>query len=479
MAPPPEHSDAMNPRNTVKKKRSCYHCDSVDHRARDCPHCICKTCGAQGHEPPACPLATRTEEDLISNMLKVCPTAVQQPATFTYIELFAGIGGFRVALDAMGGRCLFASEIDRFARASYAENHGCDLPAGDITRIDARCVPAHDLLTGGFPCQPFSFAGARKGFGDTRGTLFREIVRLARAHRPKAMLLENVRGLEKHDQGRTLATIVHELQECGYLVTWKVMDASALLPQERLRLFIVALRNDIGSRFEFPRLPSLGRVVLDVLQPCASTAAPEALSQIEESRLTLSQHQLAKVLAQPYTQRHLQARFVCNASAAAARTLQSSYGHYMVGSQFVPVGGERVDISAPGVAAQAWRRFSARECARLQGFAETWLLHPQRSYNLLGNAVPPPLVAMIAAPLLICFGVQPMDCSDFGVCGNDSNSVRDTMAVGWEWGWQIASKLLLEAAPVDGQRRDALLRKLSSVSYSSCCPAREQQLGES
>jgi DNA-cytosine methyltransferase len=410
--------------------------------------------------PPMCPLAPRAAADLC-NMGSFGQPTVQPRAAFTYIELFAGIGGFRVALDAMGGRCVFASEIDRFARDSYAANHGGELPAGDITRIDARSVPSHDLLTAGFPCQPFSFAGARKGFGDTRGTLFREIVRLARAHQPKALLLENVRGLENHDDGRTLATIVHELRDCGYRVTWRVMDAAALLPQQRLRLFIVALRDDLDAVYEFPRLPALGRAVVDVLQPCASSTAPAALSADEENRLMLSQHQLSKVLAQPYTQRHLQARFMCNPASTAARTLQSSYGHYMVASQFVPRSCCSVPASAEAVAAEAWRRFSPRECARLQGFAESWRLHPQRSYNLLGNAVPPPLVALVAAPLLICCGVQPKNCSgSVGFIGEVEDMSR-------EWGWRVASTLLLDAAPVDGQRRDALLRLLSNAEAHS------------
>jgi DNA (cytosine-5)-methyltransferase 1 len=455
-----EQSGAVEPRNTGKKQQlGCYHCGG-DHRARECPFCICKTCGGQGHAPPMCPYSPHAAAALCDMGSFGQPNVLQQSA-FTYIELFAGIGGFRVALDAMGGRCVFASEIDRFARDSYAANHGGELPAGDIARIDARSVPSHDLLTAGFPCQPFSFSGARRGFGDTRGTLFREIVRLVRAHQPKALLLENVRGLENHDDGRTLATIVHELQDCGYRVTWRVLDAAALLPQQRLRLFIVALRDDLNTLYEFPRLPALGRAVVDILQPCASSAAPAALSADEETRLMLSQHQLLKVLAQPYTQRHLQARFLCLPASTAARTLQSSYGHYMVGSQFVPRSCCSVPVSPEAVAAEAWRRFSPRECARLQGFSETWRLHPQRSYNLLGNAVPPPLVALLAAPLLICCGVQPKDCSgsDGFICDNDDMS--------WVWGWRVASALLLDAAPVDGQRRDALLRLLSSAEAPS------------
>jgi hypothetical protein len=196
----------------------------------------------------------------------------------------------------------------------------------------------------------------------------------------------------------------------------------------------------------------------------------------------LSQHQLAKVLAQPYTQRHLLSRFLCRPTVAA-RTLQSSYGHYMVASQFVPVYGFPVDVDSNAVAQTAWRRFSARECARLQGFAETWRLHPQRAYNLLGNAVPPPLVAMVAAPLLYCCGIMPHLNIDDSRNGTGSSSIAKCEAqTCWEWGWQVARQLLLDATPVDGRRRDALQELLSTVSYSQCrltgseCPLGEPRV---
>ena len=198
-----KHTSGASP-SAKKKPRTCYHCGSPDHRARDCPACVCRRCGAAGHEPPQCPLNLPPPEDLGSFAAGLAAAA--RPAShgsFRYVELFAGIGGFRVALDVLGGRCVFASEIDRFARQSYEANHKGERPAGDITAIAASSVPPHDLLTAGFPCQPFSFSGKRGGFGDPRGTLFVEIVKLARHHRPKALLLENVRGLLGHDGGAT------------------------------------------------------------------------------------------------------------------------------------------------------------------------------------------------------------------------------------------------------------------------------------
>ena len=164
--------------------------------------------------------------------------------TFNYIELFAGIGGFRQALDKLGGQCVFASEIDKFAAQAYEVLYG-EKPAGDITKIDAASIPDHDLLVGGFPCQAFSVAGKRGGFEDTRGTLFFEIVRIAREKKPRMMLLENVKGLVGHDKGRTLETMVTALAEIGYAVDFEVLNSKYFgVPQNRERIFIVAVRAD-------------------------------------------------------------------------------------------------------------------------------------------------------------------------------------------------------------------------------------------
>lgn len=164
--------------------------------------------------------------------------------TFKYVELFAGIGGFRQALDRAGGECVFASEIDKFAAQAYEALYG-EKPAGDITKIDATSIPDHDLLVGGFPCQAFSIAGRRGGFEDTRGTLFFEIVRIAREKKPRMMLLENVKGLVGHDKGRTLETMVTALAEIGYAVDFEVLNSKYFgVPQNRERIFIVAVRAD-------------------------------------------------------------------------------------------------------------------------------------------------------------------------------------------------------------------------------------------
>ncbi|TPG88146.1 DNA (cytosine-5-)-methyltransferase [Brevibacillus laterosporus] len=162
---------------------------------------------------------------------------------FTYVSLFSGIGGFETALNALGGRCVFASEIDKHANKAYEVLYG-ESTAGDVTQIAAESVPDHDLLVGGFPCQAFSVAGKQLGFDDTRGTLFFEIARIARVKKPRMLLLENVKGLVSHDKGRTLDTIIQTLHDIGYTVDFLVLNSKYFgVPQNRERIFIVAIRN--------------------------------------------------------------------------------------------------------------------------------------------------------------------------------------------------------------------------------------------
>src|SRR5690625_4960046 len=163
---------------------------------------------------------------------------------FTYASLFSGIGGFEQALNKFGGECVFASEIDKFAAQAYETLYG-HKPAGDITKIDAKDIPDHDLLVGGFPCQSFSVAGKRKGFDDTRGTLFFDVARVAKEKQPKVVWIENVKGLVNHDKGRTLDVMIETLNEIGYTVDFDVLNSKYFgVPQNRERIFIVAIRDD-------------------------------------------------------------------------------------------------------------------------------------------------------------------------------------------------------------------------------------------
>lgn len=164
---------------------------------------------------------------------------------FKFIELFAGIGGFRQALDPLGGECVLSSEIDKFANDSYEIIYG-HRTAGDIFKIGSKEVSDHDILVGGFPCQAFSLAGKRGGFDDARGTLFFEALRIAKEKRPKVLFLENVKGLVSHDKGKTLDTMITALSEIGYAVDFNILNSKYFgVPQNRERIFIIAFREDL------------------------------------------------------------------------------------------------------------------------------------------------------------------------------------------------------------------------------------------
>jgi DNA (cytosine-5)-methyltransferase 1 len=406
-----------------KRKRSrkvCYHCKSESHRGKECPNAVCRICEEAGHDAGGC----RMKPLMPVNLGKFKGLEQRKKSSiFTYCELFAGMGGFRLALDKLGGTCVFASEVDRFCVHNYELNFG-DAPAGDICRIGNEQIPDHDFLVGGFPCQPFSSSGSRLGVDDPRGLLFREIVRILGHKQPRIFLLENVRGLYLNNNGNTLQQVVKELEACGYDVKYELLDAVKLLPQERCRLFLVGIRQDLQQEkeFQFPILPNLQRGIEDIIQ---------LDRQDELEKLILNPNQLSKVKAQKYTQEHPEARFLSNLKLPA-KTIQSSYMKYMVGSQFIPIGND-------------WRRFSSREVARLQGFPEGLQLCQHRAHHMVGNAVSPPVIAMIAAPLLEYVQLCP-NLNDHDVA----------------WGWNITKTMLLEAAP-DDSRRKALVEKLSYI----------------
>lgn len=182
-----------------------------------------------------------------------------------FIDLFAGIGGFRLALESNGAKCVFSSEINKFARQTYEANFN-ELPAGDIKLIDPKDIPDFDILCAGFPCQPFSHAGSRKGFNDERGTLFDEIIRIAEAKEPQVLFLENVPGLLSHDKGNTFNIILNKLNNIGYTVHYKILKACDYgLPTYRPRIYIIALKNK-NICFNWPHFVPLRLTMSDVLR---------------------------------------------------------------------------------------------------------------------------------------------------------------------------------------------------------------------
>jgi DNA (cytosine-5)-methyltransferase 1 len=304
--------------------------------------------------------------------------------TFTFIDLFAGIGGFHLAFSSVGGCCVFASEIDRFARKTYRANFQME-PAGDITGIEETAVPDHDILVAGFPCQPFSVAGVSKynalgyehGFRNTaKGTLFFDIARILAAKQPAAFLLENVKNLRSHDGGRTYQVILQTLkEELGYQIFDTVIDARSVVPQHRERVFIAGFRRK-GTGFTFPDFPEADRRLKEILD-----------SDVDDKYILSDR--LWQYL-QDYREKHRQRGngfgFGMPDPQGITRTLSARY--YKDGSEIL------ID-RGPGMNP---RRLTPRECARLMGFPEDFRLpcSDTQTYRQFGNSVVVPVAERIA-----------------------------------------------------------------------------------
>jgi len=326
--------------------------------------------------------------------------------TFTFIDLFAGIGGMRMGLEAAGGRCVFTSEWNAFSRTSYETNFGADHTiAGDIRAVDERDVPPHDVLAAGFPCQPFSIAGVSKknalgrphGFlCDTQGTLFFDIARLIAHHRPRAFLLENVKNLASHDKGRTFAVIRRTLaEELGYHVHWRVIDARGFVPQHRERVFVVGFREACDFSFDAVALPAEGPRLRAILHPQDGSEPAEAPFTTGAKARVADKYVLSDKLwqyLQDYAAKHRAAGngfgFGLCRPDDVARTLSARY--YKDGSEILIARGR----GNP-------RRLTPRECARLMGFdrAERGpfriAVSDTQAYKQFGNALVPAVVETI------------------------------------------------------------------------------------
>ena len=202
---------------------------------------------------------------MYDNIYKINEINNDSKNEFKYIDLFAGIGGIRMPFQNLGGKCVFSSEIDKYAAQTYEANYG-EKPSGDITQINAESIPNFDILLAGFPCQAFSIAGKRKGFEDTRGTMFFEVERILEEKKPKSFLLENVKGLTNHDHGRTFKIMLDILEnKLGYKVYYKVLNAKNFgLPQNRERIMIVGFKNH-NIDFKFPEEINKETKVGDIL----------------------------------------------------------------------------------------------------------------------------------------------------------------------------------------------------------------------
>ena len=308
--------------------------------------------------------------------------------------LFAGIGGFRIALEKAGAHCVFSSEIDKYALQVYQANFR-EKVSGDITKIAEKDIPAHDVLCAGFPCQAFSTIGKRKGFSDPRGTLFFEVLRAAKHHKPKVLLLENVKGLLTHNDGDTFETIKNSLEDIDYTVYWQILDATMFgLPQRRKRIFIVAIRNDIDKKFIFPTGSLTDRTIKDILDSNVdanffiSEERYERIFSLKEKGVT----RYEKFIIGPNDFAHTLLAVDYEVNLVVDKTL-STGNFYNKQAKFKKAGCKNATI----INAHHLRRLTPLEYKRLQGFPEDFnmCVSNKRAYYLLGNAVAVPVIAAI------------------------------------------------------------------------------------
>lgn len=353
----------------------------------------------------------RVRESVYQYLIGLAPKP-RTEGDFTFIDLFAGIGGFRLGFESVGGRCVFTSEWDKHAQQTYRANFGDHEVHGDITLIPEADIPDHDVLLAGFPCQPFSIAGVSKknalgrkhGFEcETQGTLFFDIERIIDEKRPKAFVLENVKNLVSHDRGRTFEVIRRTLEErLEYRLSWKVIDARRFVPQHRERIFIVGVRPDVGEAFDWNSVdlpsPEDGPKLRSILHPEDGSEDVDLRYLTEDgqvhSRYTLTPN-LWEYL-QNYARKHKAAGngfgFGLVGPEDVARTLSARY--YKDGSEILI----RQESGTP-------RRLTPRECARLMGFdapdREPFkiLVSDTQAYRQFGNSVAVPVVKAIAAAL--------------------------------------------------------------------------------
>lgn len=342
------------------------------------------------------------KDDFKKNLLSASALQTAANHKFTFIDLFAGIGGMRLGAQNVGGGCVFSSEFDRFSQASYFKNHH-EVPFGDITKINANDIPSHDLLLAGFPCQPFSYAGKCEGFEDqTRGTLFFDVLRIIEAKRPKIVLLENVKGFKSHQMGKTMDIALNALREAGYFPQWKILNSYDFgLPQYRERWYCIATRE--ANLYAFPEGNARGSTLREIIVHDENDKSLK-LSKFELERIkyhfsqkkgTRVQHDSSKYA--PNTKKGRHGVFSFQKPDGALRFHIGDVAKTQIQEAFYAC----LDTYAPTIIAnrtpKLWdikRKLSVREAARLQGFPDEFVFDVSnaQAYKQLGNSVSVPVI---------------------------------------------------------------------------------------
>lgn len=308
------------------------------------------------------------------NTLSLFDKIHKKESDFTFIDLFAGIGGIRIGFEDLGGECVFSSEWDKYCKVTYQTNFS-EIPYGDITQIKPAEIPPFDIILAGFPCQPFSMAGKKLGFEDARGTLFFDIAEKIKYHKPKVVFLENVKNLASHDKGKTFTVIVNTLKELGYSVFHKVLNARDFgLPQNRERLYIIGFLGSVD--FEFPEAPK------------TKTRVGDILDKDVDAKYTISDR-----LWEGHQRRKREHREKGNGFGYSLFTEDSPYTS-TISARYYKDGSE-ILIAQNG---KNPRKLTPREAARLQGFPESFQIPVSdvQAYKQFGNSVSVPVIKAIA-----------------------------------------------------------------------------------
>lgn len=296
---------------------------------------------------------------------------------YTFIDLFAGLGGFRLALESLGAKCVYSNEWDIPAQEVYKANFG-ETPEGDITKVDEKTIPDHDIICAGFPCQAFSISGKRRGFEDSRGTLFFDVARIVKEKKPKVVFMENVRNFAMHDGGRTIEVVKNTMEELGYSFNYKVLSATDYgVPQKRERVYMVCFRNDLGvTDFKYPEPFKLTKHVEDFLL--------KDDEEVEKLYVDRPDTYYNDTVDDTYSDKTIRLGIV-NKGGQGERIYStkgiaitfSAYG----GGVFAKTGGYLVN-GRP-------RKLHPRECARLMGFPDSYIMSKNRlqAYKQFGNSV--------------------------------------------------------------------------------------------